>query len=819
MAVGCILAGIWDPKRKSRFREIFCDVSLGGLATMAFDTNQDAYVSLRSIMKERTSGIVAWVGSGLSAPLGIPLWPGLRKALGAALGRKLASYEPADRASAQVRAQAVASQTNPWVAFQMLQRELGKATYRDVIREAVRPADTAPAPESYRYLWKLRIRGLINLNIDRLATKAFVETRQSNPLEFTGTQGTRLGYLLKEPRPFIINLHGHADDYSSWVFTKSELDNLRASPGYAGFIQTCFLANTVLFLGLSADDVAVGGHLEALAAANVESGTHFWATARTDRATDEWAESIGVRVIRYDALGDDHSALNEMFEDLLSFIPPEDAPEDLPVVSNTSRSTKRGSLPSPSDLAKQDTEDIRRTLNDYVKGLLDLGADADREYRTFRKEYDEAIYRAWYVNPRNGVDSLLGYKVEQSVAKGAFGTVYRATGAEGEPLAIKILLEEIRNNDELLQSFRRGVRSMRILTQHQLDGVVGYRDSSEIPAFVVMDWVDGPSLQEAVESRALEDWQTILRTAKHLTRILREAHELPERVLHRDLRPSNVMLKGFYTEPEDWKVVVLDFDLSWHRGATERSVVHGSTLFGYLAPEQMIRIPGVSTRNSAVDSFGLGMVLFFMVDSRHPIPAEHRHTDWSATVQSACGKHSWENWKSLPARFARLIMNATRDQQATRWDVMQIETELNRLWEVATRPESIVAPDLLAEEVASRVDVFRTYLWDEDLTGANTELPTGLRVRLRGDSVGRRLVLDIEWQNTGVHRRRKVGKWVGPASKNCAAMLRAEGWDVTEDVDLQALLVRASRDADSVRVAIHQCAAGIDRAIGHLRTM
>lgn len=150
---------------------------------------------------------------------------------------------------------------------------------------------------------------------------------------------------------------------------------------------------------------------------------------------------------------------------------------------------------------------------------------------------------------------------------------------------------------------------MKILSERHVDGVAVYRDSSEIPAFVVMDWIEGPSLQEAVEARAFRDWNTILRTAKHLTRVIRNAHELPERVLHRDLRPSNVMLRDFYSDPDNWKVMVLDFDLSWHLGAEERSVVHGSTLYGYLAPEQIMRVPGVSTRHSAVDSFGLGMVM------------------------------------------------------------------------------------------------------------------------------------------------------------------------------------------------------------------
>lgn len=412
----------------------------------------------------------------------------------------------------------------------------------------------------------------------------------------------------------------------------------------------------------------------------------------------------------------------------------------------------------------------------------------------------------------------MGYKLDAPAAKGAFGTVYRATDATGQPIAIKVLLEEIRNNRELLQSFRRGVRSMKILSDHKLDGVVIYRDSSEIPAFVVMDWVEGPSLEEAVEARQFHEWSTILRTAKHLANIIRRAHDLPERVLHRDLRPSNVMLKAFYSDPYDWKVVVLDFDLSWHLGADERSVIHGSTRFGYLAPEQIMRLPGVSTRHSGVDSFGLGMIMFFMASGRHPIPAEHRHSTWAEIVRGACNRHVPDQWNSLPERFARLILNATRDQQSQRWDLAQIQTELDQLWIAGTRPGDVVSPELLAEEVASRTGFLAKYDWRQDEPCASHRLPTGLQVSLAGDSVKRRLSLRVDWQDTGVQQHRKVGKWVGPAARRCQGVLKSGGWEIaSHQVDTHSLSVEATISVEIASRNLNQYAATIDRAMEPLR--
>lgn len=346
--------------------------------------------------------------------------------------RKIETYTPSERAHQKGKLAAATAQKDQWLGFEMLQSQLGATTYRDTIREAMRPADVAAAPAPYRSLWRMRIRGLINLNIDRLATKAFVETTSASPLEFTGRQGTSLGLLLKENRPFILNLHGHADDSSTWIFTKSELDALRAVPSYWDFIRSCFFANTVLFLGITADDMAVGGHLEAILNAQINSGTHFWVTPRTDRATDEWAEKVGVRVIRYDAVADDHSALDTMFEDLLDYIPPEDTPVREPVVSkSTGLATK--ALPPPAELAKLEANEIRVALNSHVVSILARGTGAEQEYEKFQREYDEVIYRAWYLNVVSRKESLLGYTLEESAAKGAFGRVYRASNGMAHP--------------------------------------------------------------------------------------------------------------------------------------------------------------------------------------------------------------------------------------------------------------------------------------------------------------------------------------------------------------------------------------------------
>ena len=117
-------------------------------------------------------------------------------------------------------------------------------------------------------------------------------------------------------------------------------------------------------------------------------------------------------------------------------------------------------------------------------------------------------------------------------------------------MAVKVLHEAIRQNTDLLQAFRRGVRSMQILQNNHVEGMVPYRKTFEIPACVVMDWVDGPDLNEVVMSKQIYNWKLVLRIGSDIADIVRRGHVLSERVLHRDIRPSNVMLRGFYSHPK-----------------------------------------------------------------------------------------------------------------------------------------------------------------------------------------------------------------------------------------------------------------------------
>ena len=746
---------------------------------MSFDTCQRPYRELRSIIAEKTNKLVVWMGSGLSASAGLPTWPELKSRLIEALREKAGRTAPADAVALSEAADYAAAERNYWTAFEILQRHLGNTSYRSVIRAALNPALTAPCPTMYHDVWRLRPAGVLNLNLDRFATKALGELTQGRrmPHEFAGRHSSSYLHLLRAPYPFVANLHGIADDVSSWVFTRSELKRLLKYSGYATLIRSCLTTTTILFIGIRADDIAAGGQLEALTRTGADVGSHYWLTSRDDYATERWAEQAGLQVITYQADAT-HSQVAEFFGDIVRYVPEEDDPSPPPIAPENPVPQSEA-LPSPESLAQAEADVIRRALNSKAIALLRPGSpESYVQYEDFAAEYDEAIYRAWYTAPGN---QLLGFTLIDEVGRGAFGRVFRATAPDGRQVAIKVLLEEVRRNPQLLGSFRRGVRAMRFLRDRRVAGMVMYQEASEIPAFVVMDWIDGPTLAEAVEANYLDDWDTILRVACDMAGVIRRAHAIPERVLHRDIRPSNIMFDRFYSHRDDWDVVVLDFDLSWHMGALEKSVVHGA-LTGYLAPEQIQARPSCSTRHAGVDSFGVGMTLYYLASGTDPVPEQHMHVGWTETVYEVAARRS-SRWMSLPRRYARLILNATKNRQADRWDIAQIHDELDRLRVAQADPQGIVSAELLAEEIAAGLE--RDYEWNEDSSTACFGLTSGAEIRILGDETERRIVANVNWSASGRQERKKVGKWIRPAGERCVGILKKAGWRVnTSNVQL-----------------------------------
>lgn len=787
-----------------------------------FDTSQPAYLRFRNIYAERTSSVLAWVGSGLSAPARLPTWPALKRLLIEEARAKFSLLKPEERKERFDRLATLDTIKDHWVVFEHLRKILGETSYQAAIRQNLSIKTGTVTPKNYEMLWRLRIAGILNLNIDRFASKAFAEVRTRDLLhEFSGYEVKNYLHLLKTDVPIIANLHGIVENYSSWVFTKAELKKLIESESYKIFINSILATKTVIFIGISADDTASGGFVGRLKELGIDCGGHYWITSRQDADTDKWAETNGLQVIRYTAVDEDHSELDEFFADLTKYLPRDSS---APPVHSTRTPISYSSIPalsSPSELATKDPETIRKTLNSYAgKILRDSSELSIKQYEQFCKEYRRAIWNAWFVELQEPENTIFGYKVIGQVGEGAFGRVYIAQSKDGlSKVAVKLLKHEVLDNPNMLGSFRRGVRSMQILSENNVPGMVPYQEAYELPACIVMEYIEGPNLEKAVESGHL-DWLDKLRISREIVKIIRSGHLLPQRVLHRDIRPANIMLKGFYSsKPTNaWEVVILDFDLSWHRDALERSIdISASAALGYIAPEQIQDIPGVSTRNALVDSFGIGMSLYFMFGGVHPRPGDNQRDDWLEKINNRISDIT-PAWLSAPARLSRLIWRATHFEQHKRIDANQLEMEIDRITKCVSTPASILYADMLAEEILCRAFSAKEYIWDADHGVGEKQLASGIRINLRGDEIQKKILCQIGWAFSGDDERRKVDKYLPKAVDQTIAQLKQGGWSIENrnTVD-RTVMINASVSTSSLYKKIDEIARALVTSAEKLR--
>lgn len=779
---------------------------------MVFDFSQNSYQTLRGIVAERTRPILAWVGSGFSAEAGLPTWKQLKEELVDELYKK-SFRDSSPQAAGLAKADSIRDDQDYWRAFQRIESELGRPTFRDIVRQAQGAAVDKSPPAPYSRLWEMPTSGIITLNLDRMPTRTYADSHDVMSLsEFNVDQISRLPQVM-HGRRFVLNLHGIAEDSSSWYFTHNRLQELARKPAYMDFLRICLVSFTNLFLGMSADDIAANPHLQALTGFGLQTPSHFWITSKVDVKGEAWADAVGARIIQYHAPDKAHGELIDVLSDLVGARPVEPPPP--PPVQFTGELERGKPLPRPEAMMSMSAEEIRAILNAEVTRILVPEDDAAyKAYDDFVAEYDEVIFRAWYTSDRPGRNMLLGYKLNKQIARGAFGRVYRADSPDGREVAVKVLLDEVRQDSRLLQSFRRGVRSMRILQAERVDGMVAYEFASEIPAFVTMEWIEGPNLSEAKEAHILADWDVVLDVSARLIGIIRAAHALPSRVLHRDIRPANVMLKDYWVSNGEVSVVVLDFDLSWHRGAQEKSVVHTSAV-GYQAPEQLNEKNDGSTRSAAVDAFGLGMTIFYLCGGVDPIPEQHKHADWENVVLAATAAiQSSAVWKSLPRRVARLILNSTRDRQSERWDLGQMQEELSRLRAAHLDGAGKASLSMLVEEIAARASILTGYSWDEATDAAEVSRPTGVYVKILADTPAGSINLEVGWRSMGTEQRVGMSKYIEKANRTVIDRLKSAGWTVSEGGREGQALHIAARLAQATAVArIDEIASRLDACL------
>ncbi|MFE6689456.1 serine/threonine-protein kinase [Streptomyces sp. NPDC057743] len=226
--------------------------------------------------------------------------------------------------------------------------------------------------------------------------------------------------------------------------------------------------------------------------------------------------------------------------------------------------------------------------------------------------------------PKRGVDDdltgrVLGgrYRVTGRIGRGGMGVVCRA---EDQVLGREVALKVLRaytdaSGPELADLRTRMQREARAAARIRHAGVVTVHDVIEEGGrpVIVMELVDGPSLDDAIGERGPVEPREVARIGAEVMDALDAAHQVG--VLHRDVKPGNVLLEG-WGRPGGGRAVLTDFGIASIEapgdGATTNLTRSGELVgsLDYLPPE---RAQGMDP-TPASDIWSLGMTLYAAVE-------------------------------------------------------------------------------------------------------------------------------------------------------------------------------------------------------------
>lgn len=220
------------------------------------------------------------------------------------------------------------------------------------------------------------------------------------------------------------------------------------------------------------------------------------------------------------------------------------------------------------------------------------------------------------------------YIIDRILGVGGMSVVFKARDAylNNMPIAIKVLKDDVANDETILKRFKTEIRIAQELKHNNIVAVHGYSIKGKVK-YMVMEYLYGLTLKKYLVAKGRPlDFEEIISYTAQILRALAEAHR--NHIVHRDIKPQNIMLL------ENGRIKVMDFgvakiaDVGTSLTATGKAV---GTVY-YMSPEQAAGKRDIDARS---DIYSLGAVMYELATGQTPFKGEtpiavlvkHMHDD------------------------------------------------------------------------------------------------------------------------------------------------------------------------------------------------
>ena len=237
---------------------------------------------------------------------------------------------------------------------------------------------------------------------------------------------------------------------------------------------------------------------------------------------------------------------------------------------------------------------------------------------------------------RAGINPLIrGYRFEKKLSASNHSTVYLARKESSEQEIVLKVLQQVPDVADSIGAFDRFLQEYELIAEIEHPNIVKIFDLGvgDDHAHIVMEYLGGGDLKQRI-AKGIDEPDAV-RYLRQIAGALAEVHNVG--ILHRDLKPGNIMLR------DDDSVALIDFGLA-KRMRLELEITGSGEIFGtpyYMSPEQG-HGNGVDLRS---DIYSLGVIFYEMLTGEKPFKAD--------TAMGIIYRHAQSPVPLLPTRLAK----------------------------------------------------------------------------------------------------------------------------------------------------------------------
>ena len=226
-------------------------------------------------------------------------------------------------------------------------------------------------------------------------------------------------------------------------------------------------------------------------------------------------------------------------------------------------------------------------------------------------------------DPRVGLILDSKYKLIESLGEGGMGSVFRAERLHiGDEVAVKLLHRDLVREKQALERFRREARTAAMIRHPNVVTIHDFNDgtSNGTEAYIVMELVQGASLRHLLQRNGRMSPPRAVHLMHDICAGVGVAHR--RGLLHRDLKPDNVIVVPPSHEGDEETAKVVDFGLAKVRDVGATALTQTGAVLGtlyYMSPEQC----SGEELDARADVYSLGAMFYEMLTGNPPFRANN----------------------------------------------------------------------------------------------------------------------------------------------------------------------------------------------------